>query len=332
MSKRLDFDKAEFRDFMKRNTIEIAIRLVSFLLLLLFYVLLLLFAISHVKLNTGISGLDYEYVLISDEPAGENTYVKYLNLNTVEAKGKSIHVNTYMQQKDTIYRQDAPMYSEHLASNEIVVSKKVAEQLNIEVGSIVQLEFVLAENVSRYIVKDMIEYVTDYYNVKENNDFSVVLIGNDEKLLQQHRNQYVSFLNEDELNSYKESTRGYKDLFYAKAEKEEVKNKSIMAQIIMCMVHVLISGTYFIGVRTFFAREIKRYRYDGFPLKSIKYFIGKYRRCVVLPPWLAAIGIVLFVGRGTLSWNIWVGSLCAEMILYSLLWIRNDMYGKATGI
>lgn len=332
MSSRLEYDKAEYRDFMKRNRTEIAIRAVVFLLLLLLYALLLLFAMSYVKLNTGVNGLDYEYVLISDEPARENTYVKYLNLSTVEVKGKRIHVNTYMQQKDMIYRQDAPMYSEHLAKDEIVISKKVAEQLNVEEGSSVWLELALAENASRYTVRDIIEYVTDYYNVEENNDFSVVLIGNDEGILQQYKSQYVSFLNGEEFETYKESSRGYEDLLYANAEKEEVRNQSIVAQVIMCAVHVLALGMYFIWVRIFFAHEIKRYRYDGFPLMSIQYFIGKYRRVVVLPIWLVSIGIVFFVGRGILAWNIWLCGLCAEMILYSLLWIRSDMYGKTTGV
>ena len=138
-------DKAEFKDFMIRNKIETIVRLTVFFLILLIYSCFFMLLERYMKLNQGIESLDYDYVIISDESAKNNTYIKFLNLATVETDDGEANVNAYMQNIDGSYRQSSPLYYEKLGANEIVVSEKIASKLNIDIGSSVKLDFILSE-------------------------------------------------------------------------------------------------------------------------------------------------------------------------------------------
>lgn len=330
MSRQLD--KAEFKDFIIRNRKETIVWRAVFFLAFLIYTCVFILIEGTLKLNRGLEKLDYEYIILSDESAGSNTYIKYTNLATVKMGETSINVNTYMQDEGGVYRKGSPMYSEKLAANEIIVSEKVAKELKLDVGSIVKLEFILSERDTVYVVKGIMEYITDYYKFEENSDFSVVLIGYSEDMIQKNRNQYVSFFNENELRGYQESNHLYKDMIYIDAERDTVKNKSICMEILLIGLHVLIFGIYTISIRTVTMREMKKYYYDGFSLWSIYYFIRTYRRMIILIPWMISLFWMLIIGKETLTWEIWMIGFFVEIILYSLFWIRNSAYGKADRI
>lgn len=317
---------------MARNKKETILRLIVYFGMFLIYLFLFMSTEEGMELDRGIEGVDYEYVVLSDESSGNNTYIKYLNLGTLETKKASINVNVYMQDRDGIYRQGSPMYSGRLAANEIVISEKAAKKLKLDIGSSVKLDFILSEGKMPYIVKGIFEYITDYYDFKGNCDFSAILIGYDEKIFQKNRNEYVSFLNEGELTSYMESTISYKDILYVQNEKAMIKNESIFIKILLISLHVLLFGVYSIVTRNVVMCEMKKYHYDSFPMISIYYFIKSYRRRIILLPWIISMLSIMIIGNGLFPLKYWVTGFLAEMLVYAFLWIRNSIYGKSVRV
>lgn len=325
-------DKAEFKDFIIRNKRETIVRLAVFFLALLIYLCIFMFAEGYMKLNQGIERLDYDYVVLSEEPDGNNTYIKFLNLATVETDDGRINVNAYMQSTDGTYRQSSPLYYEKLGVNEIVVSEKIATKLKLDIGSSVKLNFILSEREVPYVVKGILEYTTDYYDFKGNHDFSVILIGYDDEIFQKNRNQYISFLNEDELKVYQDNMLSYKDLIYVETEKATIKNESLLVESLLIGIHILMFGLYCVVIRRVVMREMKRYYYDGFSTESINYFLRAYRRRIILLPWMISFVLVLTVGKESISLKYWTVGFVVEIMLYGVIWIRNSAYGKADRI
>ena len=322
------FDRAELKAYLTRNKYEIILQLAMLGGVLILYSCVFFLLAENLKLNQGLAGFDYRYVVLSDEPAGSNVYIKYDNLCTVKQEERSINVNTYMQNKDMVYRQGSPLCYETLASNEILVSQKVAQRLNVSVGSYVKLDFILSEGETQYVVKDIFEYVTDFYRFDENSDFSVVLIGYDEDRSEQYRKQYVSFLAEEELQDYQDNDYSYKELFYLASDKAVVERKCAGTELLMLGLHVLTLGVYFVAVRKNVMCEMKKYRYDGFSRESIAYFIRAYRRRFIMIPWTVWMLCISVIGHGMISWKLWLPGFMLELLLYCLLWMRNDVYGK----
>ena len=155
--------------------------LFCFILIVLNFAMLCYFIVPLTRNVDCLEG-QYSQVIVSNKLYPEYcSEYQFPELITVSSdSNKRINTNVYIPSENV----NNPMLDCTLKSDEIAISEKVANKLNLSVGSRVYLDFSISEQPKEYSVVSIISYCWNYYDVLDNSDFSVVHIGYDENLVQ----------------------------------------------------------------------------------------------------------------------------------------------------
>lgn len=313
----------EFKELLKRNrylTVCIPISFVGVILLVLFVG----FLTNHVTLiNEGLGTLKYEYVVIGREPNSINSFYRFDYLCSLSSQKKTTNLNVYMQVPGSKYRDNSPMNSIDLGTQDVAISKKTAKKMKLNIGDSVQLMFPVLDAPIEYTVADIFEYVDDYYDFNRNEDFSAVLLGYDEKLTRGMRNSVVSFLDEEEKNEFIASEASYIDIFDIRYDLKNLGIKSIIHDYSIGLIVSLVGLAFMLFEKKNVELEWRKFFFDGYTNRLVKKYHRLYGISVVIAPLvISAIAMCLLVGNAYAWCAIW--SIC-----YYLIWVRYSAYEKA---
>ena len=110
----------------------------------------------------------YDRVVISSsETEGFPRLKKLSNLVTVRNSSNSLrNINLYIQADDPV------IVGTILNANEIAISGKLAERLDLSVGSQISADFPIYDTAATYEVKAILPYLSDLYATQESQDFA----------------------------------------------------------------------------------------------------------------------------------------------------------------
>lgn len=211
----------------------------------------------------------YEYVVESSEKYEQFVGMYKLdNLVSVYNKDdKHYNVNYYMKNE---YATIDNLQEIGVDLGELVLSKKVADKIGVRVGDFVDVDLPISDEKSSFKVIEIIPYLNDYYNVVENTDFSVAIIGYDEKFEKATSGKYVYLLSTDEMNQFIADELSYKEIYEISQECNKLEVKTKMAQWITYLVFVIISFFYVILINREIISESKKYYYDVVGVGAVK--------------------------------------------------------------
>ena len=221
-----------YKNHLKRNAYPLTIIGGAFAILVIFLISLLshVMFINERQYNT-ISSNDYKYVVESSKlnPVS-NVYYKIEQLVTCESKSnRRIQVNTYMDLPN-VTCDNSPLLTRQLNNNEVAISKKVAEKLNLNVGDKLNLHISLYEDGVEYVIVEIIDYVDDFYNFEENRDFSVIKVAYSKAIEKGLKGGYVTFLTENGLQEFMSKNYSYSNITNVETECE-ILFKKILCQV-----------------------------------------------------------------------------------------------------
>lgn len=177
--------------------------------------LLIPFALFHGK-TENISGqletyqnTDYEklYILNYDIPLENECLYADSDLMVFKDNEKKsrLTVSTVMAKQNSSYSLDCLAELNDLGSDEILVSRNVAQKYKIVIGDTLFVEFPYSEELKSIKVKGIIKTDFDYQNPNISNDVGIVFIGNDEtyqSAIQCKSIVYASSVLTDRLSQY----------------------------------------------------------------------------------------------------------------------------------
>lgn len=194
-------------------------------------------------------------------------YYKFKNLITFrDADNSRINVNTYMVHQDTSFIS----YDKELLKNEVSISEKIADKLNLSIGDTVFIEFPLKENAVEYTIVNVTPYVWDYYDVENNLDFSAACIGYDESIEYMTSGKYVYFLDAEQWKTYVDNEYSYDARFNVDFEIEHMKSKIVICELITMILLTLFAVINAILVYKTIVKEATRYRMNSYNISSAK--------------------------------------------------------------
>ena len=211
----------------------------------------------------------YEYVVESSEKYEQFAGIYKLDnlVSIYNEDGKHYNVNYYMKNE---YATFDNLQEAGGDSRELVLSKKAADKIGDQTEDFVDVDLPILDEKSSFKIVEIIPYLNDYYNVTENTDFSVAIIGYDETFEKATSGKYVYFLSTDEMNQFLADELSYKEIYEISQERTKLEMKTKMAQWVMCIVFIIISFSYLMLIKREIISESKKYYYDVVGVGAVK--------------------------------------------------------------
>lgn len=225
-----------------------------------------------------------------------------------------MNVNTYMDLDGV----STILHDVKLSENEVAISKRIAEKLNVSQGDKVYLELPLYDESLEYTVAEIIPFVWDYYEVEDNRDFSVACIGYNQSIERKTLGKYISFLNTEQVEAYMDKEYSYSETFNIQAEKEQLRLKTVVCTTIIMSLLALIVAVYSVIFYRIVLREIVKYRMDNYAICFLKKLYRlDYAVYCVLPLMLLLVISVIAIPLCSISAAI--AELIAVMLFVTVL-------------
>lgn len=218
----------------------------------------------------SLKEIGYSNVIVSSKQTDAFPALKKLdNLVTYRnERGKRLNINNYIQLEHSIIPNDV------LGAHEVAVSEKMAEKLDLSVGSKVVADYAIFDEPIEYRVRAILPYLSDLYETSENRDFSFVVVGFDEELFNHTQGRFVYFLNGQTYNEYMSADNAYSEKYDIKNEVLSLRNRqltlAIMFSVILSITFLFIS----IYVHRIITSEVVKYYRDGFGPAAVRKLNG----------------------------------------------------------
>lgn len=209
---------------------------------------------------------DYSYIIESGFETSEYCSLKKLdNIITFKnSKGKKLNVNVYIQPENAL------AVCAHLKSGEVAVSRKMADILNIEVGSVLNAEYPIYDDSVEYRVVQIYGYMSNFYDVERNVDFSSAIVGDDGTLYKQAKGKMVYFLDDGETEQYADKGYSYSARYDLKTEKELYGGKNrLFSGIMVAAIFLMVVVCAYFSHRAII-QEVVKYYHDGYEIEVVK--------------------------------------------------------------
>ena len=272
--------------------------------------------------------MGYSYVIESSEYNSEYfSHYKLKQLVSIKKCNKVVHSNFYVQMDS---QSNTDIYKETIGPGEIVISKKVANKLNINIKDTIQVLLPLHDEETAYTVIDILPYVDDYYDFEDDYDFSVALIGYDE-LLESHTNgDYIGFFTEDDADTFMTNELPYTKMYYVAVDFEQAEREIIISNTIAFAVLTSIFTLYSILISIGLKKEWRKYFVEGVGVNFL-------RKLILFDKLVFIVTLVLFTSvlviLSSLLKIVLFEFALKVLLLYVVVMIVNlswrDKYGEA---
>ena len=218
--------------------------------------------------NTSYLEGKYNKVVLSNKIYSDYLFeYQFTELITVSSENSHrINANTYIFGNDS----GNNLTNCILKENEIAISERIAEKLNLVIGSKVYLEFPFSDSLKEYIVAALIPYCWNYYDILENTDFSVIHIGYDDDLINRASTKCVYFLNDNEYADFANKDLSYTNYYDLNVEIKTLKDRIVILMAVDIMISVVLSTIYLLLISHRTKREAIKYFYNGYEASFVK--------------------------------------------------------------
>lgn len=225
-----------------------------------------LFVFQEYQDYNFLSDKEYDIVVESDDfDLKYKKYKKISNVITVENEdGSIINANVYIDYGTGFL----PL--PRLGENEIVISKKIADEIGVTKGDIVSLEFPLFVTPIEYYVKDIFSYVSDFYDVGRSKYISTAIIGSNHIITDKLLGKMVYFLSQDEYSSFMGDQEAYTKKFDLDNERETIKGKLIVLHCVLISIFFICCLIGYLFAHKELMKENIKYYHDGFVAKTVR--------------------------------------------------------------
>lgn len=218
----------------------------------------------------SLQEIGYSNVIVSSKQADAFPSLKKLdNLVTYRnEQGKRLNTNNYIQLEHSI------IPNEVLGVREVAVSEKMAEKLDLSVGSKVVANYAIFDEPIEYSVRAILPYLSDLYEASENRDFSFAVVGFDKELFNRTQGRFVYLLDGQTYNKYMSADNTYSEKYDIEKEVLSLRNRqlalTITFSVILSIAYLLIS----IYVHRIITSEVVKYYRDGFGPTDVRKLNG----------------------------------------------------------
>ena len=313
----------EFIKHLKKNLFPLILYTLAIILLCAITVMCYSIYILPLKNNIKtIESLDYKYVVKTPEDTVDyRCNYKLSNLTTISLDSKRINSNFYI----SLNKTNSFYSTGDLNPGEICISKQIAERLNVGIGDTILVDLSIYEEPIQFKIANTIPYISDFYNVSDNYDFSVAIIGYDKKLVSQTKGEYISFLTESEYDDFNKKEIRYSSISDIGNELSILKRSLMIATGLISLIIVIILIVYYYLVhKTILAEVIKFYRNGYGKRNTVMFYYLDHVIYVVFPTMvLFFISCVLI----SIPYSLIVFSLIMLTIIFATI-IGGKVFGK----
>ena len=269
----------------------------------------------------------YSYVVeSSNDYEGYSRLKKLDNIITFTNKqGKRSNVNIYIPVGQSSWDEL------DLQENEIAISKKLADKLNLSIKSIVSADYPIYDQPMEYEVKVILPYASDLYNILENQDFSYAVVGDNGVLLNHSKGIWTYFLNPQEYEEYYKRDNSYINRFDLSEEKDDLFAQVTVRYVVMLILMIILVITVAVLMHKEINREVLKYYYDGYEISHVKqidrrdHFLFYGIPCVFQ---IILMGVLIRRAEYPLALFICVFVILL-IILFITIFVGGRKYGKA---
>jgi hypothetical protein len=248
---------------------------------------------------------------------GDDSLVTFLN-----KQNKKMNGYLYMQSDSSF-----PLLVK-LQEGEIAISEKMATELGVSIGDTLSVDLDIP--IKEYIVKKILPYMSDFYDVGKKRDFSVGIMGKDSLLSDQVKFLFIYFFDEQNLKKVlNQHNIDYERLYKLSSDKQILYDEIFFYNILWGMGMLLMSCIIFILGNTAVRKDTEKYYYDGFS--------SAYVKRMEWADHLLFLGIPVLL---QLLWLCWKYYKCLSVIskiilfviplmLFIIVWRGGRKYGKA---
>jgi len=247
-------------------------------LALYFYVLVMGFVVWNIIFKSlvypyqceywHITEIDYSNVIESSNDYESFTRLKKLDniITFTNSQGKRMNENVYVFNVMGLYEEL------DLREDEMAVSAKMAEKLDLSIGSVVVADYPIYDQPIKYSVKVILPFASDLYNSINNQDFSYVIVGDDGVLENQAKGTMVYFLSSNEYEEYLSDEYSYINKYDMSDEKESLERQLLIRWISVAAIMMIMVIAIAILMHIEINKEVLKYYYDGYAISAVKCF------------------------------------------------------------
>ena len=215
-----------------------------------------------ISLQQGI----YDRVVISSSEAeGFPRLKKLSNLITVRNSSNSrSNINLY------ILADDPVIVGTTLNANEIAISGKLAERLDLIVGSKISADFPIYDTAATYEVKAILPYLSDLYDTQESQDFAFAIVGYDENLYKHSQGEYVYLMDDVRYGEYMERNYSYSERYSVADEVSAIRKRVVLHSVFTGVLLLLIVLGLAVYLHKGINTEADKYYRDGYSVSSVR--------------------------------------------------------------
>lgn len=320
----------EYKRHVKRNFIPLFITGLFFTLIIILTFSLLTRGLVFDEMQyKTVSSKYYDYIVeSSNNNYYKNSYYKINSLVTCEnLEGEIIHSNAYMD-LECLYDEKSPLFSDELEDREIIISKKIANKLEVDIGSFIYLHLFIYNTKVEYKIIDIIEYVDDYYDFEDDDDFSVFKIGYNPTIISGISGHYVSFLSNDEMKDYYDKNISHSNIYQINSELDVLLTNIILFNALLFVSYVSLCIAYVIFSKRKIDIELRKYFINGYGYKQTKNMAFlDYSIWIIVPIISTIIVFGLLCSFSKFSFILFLSmTIFAIIIILSLLWRVGKQY------
>lgn len=227
-----------------------------------------LFSTYYYESLKTLNSAKYEYVITSKYDKQINdTYFQLDNIIGLESDDGISNSIAYIQ-LNTNYNNF--VINKKLALNEIMISKKIAKNLKIDVGDYVNLSLNIWDSAQSYKVVEIYNNIPSFYDCFDKTNTPMVIVGYNESIVENLKGNYVSLLTEEEKIEFFNSELSYSK-FYSKAnEVKSLRGKMFLIELMPNIVHLVLLVLYVFATNRVINAEVYKYFRSGFSICYIK--------------------------------------------------------------
>ena len=265
---------------------------------------------------------------------GIDPLFKLDNLVTVKSvSGRKANVNLYATVSNEQNKRTETFYGlskKALKENEIIISEKVSRALKVSVGDSILLEYTFRDVPTEYTIAEISEYMTDYYDFEKNSDFSIAVVGPENRLDEKTSGKYVSLINEDEYSTFISGERSYLSIYNIKDEVNHLFQMAHLKTIIIGVVYLCLAVALLVIIHKAISNEILKYYRFGYPVKKVLQIRNyDYVFFVGVPQAIVLIVLLLTVVDNSFNLISFLVLLGISIILLIVSLVRRGKYANA---
>lgn len=212
----------------------------------------------------ALEEVGYTYVIESNGYYPEYNNMKKLdNIITVTSEGnRRCNVNVYIC---TDTRND-------ISSEQIEISEKMAEILKVQIGDHISVWYPIFDNPKEYEVVTILPYASDYYNVEDNFDFSLGIVGYDKTIYEKASGKSIYFMNNEDAAEFADRELSYISRNGIAEEVTALHRKMSIGYFAfyICLASLFACALWI--MTNLVSKEVLKYYYDGFHITVVKTF------------------------------------------------------------